>query len=83
LITVKPKLSPADIGTDIQSAFKRNALFDAKGIEVETTGDKVTLRGYVRNYGEREEAERVAWAARGVCSVDNQLKVEWSLGLST
>ncbi|MGA2248026.1 MAG: BON domain-containing protein [Verrucomicrobiota bacterium] len=75
LITIKPKLSPADIELDIQSAFKRNALFDARKIQVETLGDKVTLRGNVQNHGEREEAERVAWAARGVCSVDNQIKV--------
>jgi osmotically-inducible protein OsmY len=32
----------------------------------------------VRNYAEKEEAERVAWAAAGVCSVDNQLNVKWA-----
>jgi osmotically-inducible protein OsmY len=80
LITIKPKLSPANIETDIQSAFKRNALFDAKKIQVEASGNKVILSGKVRNYGEREEAERVAWAAPGVYSVDNQIKVEWSCG---
>ena len=83
LITIKPKLSPANIETDIQSAFKRNALFDAKKIEVEASGNKVILRGTVRNYGELEEAERVAWAAPGVYSVDNQIKVDCSCGFST
>jgi VCBS repeat-containing protein len=77
LITVKPRLSSADIAVDIQSAFKRNALFEAGKIQVETSGNNVTLRGKVRNYGEREEAERVAWAAAGVSSVDNEIKVEW------
>ena len=82
LITIKPKLSPANIETDIQSAFKRNALFDAKKIQVEASGNKVILRGTVRNYAEQEEAERVAWAAPGVYSVDNQIKRDWSCGFS-
>jgi osmotically-inducible protein OsmY len=82
LITIKPKLSSVGIETDIKSAFKRNALFDAKKIQVETSGSKVILRGRARNYGEREEAERVAWAAPGVHSVDNQVQIEWDFGLS-
>jgi osmotically-inducible protein OsmY len=51
---------------------------DAKEIHVKTSGNKVTLSGEVCNYAERDEAERVAWAAPGVYSVDNQLTVEWS-----
>ena len=78
LITIKPKLAPAEVESAIESAFERNALLDAKKVHVETSGNKVILRGEVRNYAEREEAERVAWAAPGVVSVDNQLTVEWS-----
>ena len=77
LITIKPKLAPGDIETALKSALARNALLDAKTIRVETSANIVLLRGTVRNYFEREEAERVAWAAPGVLSVENQLKVEW------
>ncbi|WP_103668527.1 BON domain-containing protein [Pseudanabaena sp. BC1403] len=77
LITVKPRLKATDINNDIRDAFKRSALLDANKIRVETSGDKVTLHGKVRNYAELDEAERVAWGASGVHSVDNQLKVEW------
>ena len=78
LITIKPKVTPAKIEAAIEAAFERSAVLDAKKIEIETSGDKVTLTGKVRNYTERDEAERVAWAAPGVYSVDNQLAVEWS-----
>jgi osmotically-inducible protein OsmY len=77
-ITIKPKLTAAKVEASIESAFERSALVEANKIEVETTGNKVTLRGKVRNYDERDEAERVAWAAPGVFSVDNELTVEWS-----
>jgi len=53
---------------------------DAHNIKVETAGSKVILCGNLRNFAELEEAERVAWAAPGVFSVDNQLTVKW-LGL--
>lgn len=82
LIAIKPKLAPTEIQTAIKLAFERSAQLDANKIEVETLGNQVTLRGKVRNHAEFEEAERAAWAASGVCSVDNQLKVDWSRGFA-
>jgi osmotically-inducible protein OsmY len=81
LIVIKPKLRAAGIETAIKSAFKRNALLANNLIQVEATGSEVILRGIVRNHAEREEAERVAWAAPGVFFVHNQLTVKW-LGFS-
>jgi osmotically-inducible protein OsmY len=78
LIIVKPSLTVAGIETEIKSAFQRSALLDAKQIHVEISDNKVILQGKVRNYGEREEAERVAWAAPGVVLVDNQITMQWS-----
>lgn len=77
-ISIKPKLSSDKIETDIKSAFERSAMLDAGKITVETSGNKVTLVGKVRNFAEKEEAERVAWAAPGVYSVDNELSVHWA-----
>jgi osmotically-inducible protein OsmY len=78
LIIVKPSLTVAGIETDIKLAFQRSALLDAHQIHVEISDNKVILQGKVRNYGEREEAERVAWAAPGVLSVENQITMQWS-----
>ena len=77
-ITVEPKLSNATIEKDIQDAFKRSSMFDADEVVVTTSGANVTLRGKVRTHGEKYEAERAAWGAAGVRSVDNELTVRWS-----
>lgn len=77
-IAIKPKLNADKIDSDIKSAFERSALLDAEKITVKTSGNQVTLTGKVRNYAEKEEAERTAWAAAGVYSVDNQLSVKWA-----
>lgn len=81
-ISIKPKLTTMAVETAIQSAFKRSALFDASKIQVETSQNEVVLSGKVRNYSELEEAERAAWAAPGVFSVDNNLTLE-SFGFDT
>jgi len=75
VITVKPKAEPADIQRKIQEAFKRNAEVDANRITVETHGGEVILKGTVRSWIEREEAERVAWSAPGVTRVEDRIVV--------
>ena len=77
-IKIKPKASAPVIESDIERALERNALLDDSDIEVAVSGTKVTLRGTVSNYSEREEAVRIAWAAAGVTSVDDQLDIDWS-----
>jgi osmotically-inducible protein OsmY len=81
LITITSKVIAAKIEDLIQKAFERNGLLDSSKIEVEASGNKVILRGTVRTYAEKEEAERVAWAAPGVYYVDNKIKVEWFWGM--
>jgi osmotically-inducible protein OsmY len=77
LIEVKPRASTAEVKAAIEAALKRSAEVDASNIQVEADGDKVILRGTVRSWAEREEAERAAWRAAGVRSVDNRITVAW------
>ena len=76
LITVKPSTTPSELKKRIQDALVRNAKVDANKITVEVQGSKAILKGAVRAWVEKEEAERVAWLAPGVASVENRITVE-------
>ena len=76
LITVKPSTTPSELKKRIEDALVRNAKVDANKITVEVQGSKAILKGAVRAWAEKEEAERVAWLAPGVTSVENRITVE-------
>ena len=75
LITLKPRVTPSEIKSKIEEAFRRSAEVDANRITVEANGSEVILKGSVRSWAERQEAERVAWNAPGVTKVDNRIMI--------
>jgi osmotically-inducible protein OsmY len=71
----RAEVAPDDIRHRIEDAFRRIADADARHIQVEVNGSDVTLRGEVRSWAERNQAQQSAWAAPGVILVTNELTV--------
>ena len=79
MITLKPTAVPSEIKRKIEEAFRRSAQIDADQIKVEANGSEVILKGTVRSWAERKEAERAAYAAPGVTKVENRIMINSSL----
>jgi osmotically-inducible protein OsmY len=74
-ISIEPAARSSEIKQRIEDAFRRSAQVDADRIVVETHGGAVTLRGRVRSWTEREEAQQTAWCAPGVARVNNEITI--------
>jgi osmotically-inducible protein OsmY len=76
LLTLRqPKVSEVDVTSKIRAALRRTADKEADRITVETSDGRVTLRGKVRSWAEREDAERAAWSAAGVRDVVDSISI--------
>lgn len=74
-ITLAPRATVASVKEKIEAAFKRSAEIDSKRIQVEAKDGKIILRGHVRSWAEKSEAQQAAWAAPGVMFVQNDLSI--------
>jgi osmotically-inducible protein OsmY len=75
LITMKPRVQPAQIEQRIADAIKRMASLDANQITVTASNGTVHLKGRVHSWHEKRLAEQEAASAPGVSKVDNQITV--------
>ena len=75
-IRLKAGVAPANVAKRIHDALVRHVEREAKHIEVIVNGSVVTLQGKVDSWSERNAACGAAWAAPGVSSVINALRVE-------
>ena len=70
------KDSPDQIEKEaIERAYRRNLFLDDSNISVKVSDHNVTLTGTVPSWFEKDKAEKIAWKARGVQNLTNQLKV--------
>jgi osmotically-inducible protein OsmY len=76
MIEVQPRVAPVEVRRKIEEALRRAAEIDASRISVETNGGEVILRGTVRSWAKRQQAERAAWSAPGVTKVDNRIRID-------
>jgi osmotically-inducible protein OsmY len=74
-ISLIPTAPAPGMKATIEAAVLRNAQLDSGNIAVEVSGGEVALRGNVRTWADRRQAEHVAWAASGVTSVKNELAI--------
>lgn len=75
VIELTPRVSAADVKKRIEDAFKRDAELESQGIRVEVSGGSVTLRGKVHTWSERRAAERAAWSAPGIKTLNDQIAI--------
>lgn len=62
---------------EIEKALERSWSINSDSILVNVQENKVILKGKVSSLYAKEEATRIAWNAKGVWEVDNQLEVTW------
>ena len=74
-IKLRARPQAADLSRRIAEALTRQAIREAKQIQVSVDGTTVKLTGNVHSWHEREAAQGVAWSAPGVRSVVNELRV--------
>lgn len=75
-IRLKALPIPLNLSNRIEAALTRQAMREARRIEILMDGSVVTLRGQVHSWAERNAAEGATWSAPGVSRVNNELVVE-------
>ena len=74
-ILLVPQASASEVKEKVESALKRQAKVDAKSIHVDTAGGKVTLSGHASSWRSIDDAKNAAWAAPGVTSVVDEVRI--------
>jgi osmotically-inducible protein OsmY len=76
VLVKSPVVDAKEIKSKISAALHRSATVDSSNIILEINGSRVTLRGQVRSWAERKDAENAAWASPGVMIVDNKIEID-------
>ncbi len=61
----------------IVSALERSPHFPKRNVRVEAIDGRVTLRGVVRSYYQKQMAQEVLRSIDGVAEIENELEVSW------
>ena len=72
-IRVHQPVGAGDVEAKIHAALERNVGTEAHRVAVGVADGKVTLKGNVKAWAEREIIERAAWSVPGVTEIDDQI----------
>ncbi|MEI5682061.1 MULTISPECIES: BON domain-containing protein [unclassified Mesorhizobium] len=75
IIDVKQHASVDDVRKRIRDALKRCAELAPQEISVKLDKEKVTLKGKVASWSQRDAAERAAWSVPGVRFVEDRITI--------
>jgi osmotically-inducible protein OsmY len=75
LIELTQRVASKDVKAAIETALRRNAEIEDRGVTVSVTGNRVILDGCVRSWRARRVVEDAAWSVAGVTEVTDQLIV--------
>ena len=75
LVHVTPSVSASQVDRKIHDALLRQADRESRKIDVSVAGSQVTLEGTVHSWAERVAAQGAAYAAPGVATVVNHLRI--------
>ncbi len=74
-IEIEPPLQATDVRQKIESAIKRRADAEIRGITILVRNDEVVLEGTVSTWDERMAVENAAWSTPGVKAVDDRIRI--------
>ena len=75
-IGIRPRIIPPDVQRKIQDALVRNAMVEAQKITVSVRdGGKVSLKGHVHDWMERDMVKNAAWSVPGVVAVEDLMTI--------
>ena len=62
---------------DVRTAIRENPHLQRRTLHLETQGGRVTLRGVVNSYYQKQMAQESLRRVDGVEQIENQLEVQW------
>jgi osmotically-inducible protein OsmY len=75
-ITVRPQVTPSNVRDRIAKALQRNAELESANINVDVSGQTITLSGKVKAWYERRLVENAVWAIPGITEVRDNIAIQ-------